>query len=463
MQTSTVSKKTPGCGHRITDSRSVAALAMFQMEEEGKWSEAALHGLLEKASLTKRDSAFAARLLYGTVQNGLLLDWYMRKFSVLRLKKIQPRVRACLRLGLYELIMLDKVPGHAAVNETVKLVKTLCHANDRTAAFVNAVMRSASKAVEENTLPKLDCPDKESYYSLRYSHPEWLVREFSKEYGVKTAGKICEANNEYAPVSVRVNLLKTTPEKAQKELEDAGVKVVPHGKIPEILLCSGGDIASLRLFKDGEITVQDAASVVTVSAADPKPGMLVLDCCAAPGGKSFLMAERMKNEGRVISCDIYGKKLDKIKKGAERLGLTIIETGLRDASVPESGLAGIADVVLCDVPCSGFGIIRKKPEIRFRRQEDAEKLPGLQRRILENCAGYVKPGGTLVYSTCTILRRENEETVQAFLSENPEFRLQKWSHPVFGETDGMVTLLTPVHGTDGFFISRLRRLENRDL
>ncbi len=458
MQTSTGPEKNNGTGLR--NARMVAALAMIRMEEEGKWSEAALHGLLEDSFLSKRDSAFAAKLLYGTVQNGMLLDWYMRKFSVLRLKKIEPRVRVCMRIGLYEIIML-KVPGHAAVNETVKLVKALCRVNGKVTAFVNAVMRSASKAAEGNALPKLDCPDKESYYSLRYSHPEWLVREFSKEYGTKTAGKICEANNGYAPVPVRVNLLKTTLEEAKKELEDEGINAVPHGKVPEILLCSGGDVTSLRLFRAGEITVQDAASAVAVSALGVKPGMLVLDCCAAPGGKSFLIAEKMKNEGRVISCDIYGKKLEKIKEGAERLGLTIIETELRDASVRVSAFEGKADAVICDVPCSGFGIIRKKPEIRFRKKEDADKLPDIQKKILRNCSGYVKPGGVLVYSTCTILRKENEENVRAFLRGNPEFKLEKWGHPVFGETDGMITLLTPVHGTDGFFISKMRRSGNK--
>ncbi len=451
MHTSTVPEKAS------VSPRGAALKALLMMEEEGAWSDAALHKVLRSASLSKRDSAFASKLLYGTVQNKLFIDWYLRKFSKLRLKKIQPRVRCCLELGLYELIMLDKVPGHAAVNETVKLVKTVCHANGRAAAFANAVMRNASKSVDEGALPRLDCPDKESYYSLRYSHPEWLVRELSKQYGAKLTGKICEAGNEYAPTSVRVNLLKTDTGKAKAELEGLGFGVAPHESFGEILLCSGGDVSSTRLFKSGEITVQDAASVVAAAAADPKPGMFVLDCCAAPGGKSFLIAERMENVGRVVSCDVYEHRLEKIRKGAERLGISIIETELQDAAKEREEWLEKADIVFCDVPCSGFGIIRKKPEIRYRAEGDAIKLPELQKEILKNCAKYVKPGGTLVYSTCTILQRENEDIVKAFIKENTGFEFQRWGHPVFGETDGMVTLLTPVHGTDGFFIAKLRK------
>jgi len=319
-------------------------------------------------------------------------------------------------------------------------------------------MRSAAKAVESGTLPRLDCPDKESYYSLQYSHPEWLVRELSREYGVKLTGEICKANNKYAPISVRVNLMKTAPEPIIKELEMAGIAVTRHEKIPEILLCSGGDVTLLPAFRDGKITVQDAAGVVAVAAASPEAGMLVLDCCAAPGGKSFLMAEKMRDTGRIVSCDIYPRKLERIKEGAGRLGLTIIEPVLQDAHEPRGEWLGAADVVLCDAPCSGFGIIRKKPEIRYRDKDEAAGLPELQLSILSNCAKYVRPGGTLVYSTCTILPRENGDVVKRFLFENPNFSPEAWEHPVCGRADdGMITLLTPVHNTDGFFIAKMRK------
>ena len=198
--------------------REVAAFSLFSMAEEGAWSDGALHHYLSRAGLDGRDAALAARLTYGTVQNELLLDWYLRRFSSLRLKKIAPRVLACLRMGLYQLILMDKIPAHAAVAETVSLVRHYCHANDRTVSFANAVMRKAAEAVEKNALPRLDCPDKESYYALRYSHPEWLVRLLSEQFGQKLTERICQADNADTPVSVRVNTLKVTPEDAKAEL-----------------------------------------------------------------------------------------------------------------------------------------------------------------------------------------------------------------------------------------------------
>ena len=207
--------------------REVAAFSLFSMAEEGAWSDGALHHYLSRAGLDGRDAALAARLTYGTVQNELLLDWYLRSFSSLRLKKIAPRVLACLRMGLYQLILMDKIPAHAAVAETVSLVRHYCHANDRTVSFANAVMRKAAEAVEKNALPRLDCPDKESYYALRYSHPEWLVRLLSEQFGQKLTERICQADNADTPVSVRVNRMKTTPDEAKAELERAGMTVTP--------------------------------------------------------------------------------------------------------------------------------------------------------------------------------------------------------------------------------------------
>ena len=438
--------------------REAAAFTLFSMTEEAAWSDGALHHYLARAGLTGRDAALASRLVYGTVQNQMLLDWYLRRFSSVRLGKIAPRVLICLRMGLYQLILLDKIPAHAAVDETVALVRRHCHANDRTVSFVNAVLRRAAQAVQEDALPALDCPDKESYYALRYSHPEWLVRLWSKQFGRKMAERICRADNADTPVSVRVNTLRTTPEQAAQELEAAGLTVAPHRAFAEILLCSGGDVAALPAFAAGRVTVQAAASALAAAAADPHPGDRVLDCCAAPGGKSFAMAERMRGEGQVLSCDIYAHKLERIRAGADRMGLSNVQTVLQDAAASRAEWVQQADVVLCDVPCSGLGIIRKKPEIRYKNPAELENLPALQAKILRNCAQYVRPGGTLVYSTCTILQRENEDVVRAFLAEHTDFAAAPWSHPVCGaREDGMVTLLPPLHDTDGFFIAKLHR------
>lgn len=442
---------------RPKTAREVAAFSLFSMQEEGAWSDGALHEYLERAALSARDAALAARLVYGTIQNETLCDFYLRRYSSLRLKKIAPRVLIVMRMAMYQLAFLDRIPPHAAVSESVSLIKSYGHANPKTVSFANAVLRQAAHAVQNDSLPQLDCPDKESYYALRYSHPEWLVRAWSKQFGQKTAGEICKANNADTPISVRVNLQKVTPAAAMEELKSAGFSVDIHQSISQILLVQGGDIAKTDAFRGGRITVQDAASLVCADVVGATQGATVLDCCAAPGGKSFAIAESMGDTGSVIACDIYAHKLEKIAEGALRLGLQNIETVLQDAGEFRIEFDACADFVLCDVPCSGFGIIRKKPEIRWKRDEETENLPSLQAKILQNASRYVKPGGVLVYSTCTILARENEAVVQAFLEQNADFSLLPWAHPVCGETHGMQTLLPCTHETDGFFIAKMRK------
>lgn len=439
--------------------REVAAFTLFSMEEDGAWSDGALHHYLDRAELAPRDRALATRLAYGVVQNRILCDWYLRQFSKVRLSKIAPRVHICLQLGIYQLALTDRIPAHAAVAETVTLIRNYAHANERTVGFANGVLRAVAQAVQENRLPRLNCPDKESFYSLHYSHSEWLVRLLSAQYGQKETAAILAANNAAAPVSIRVNRLRSTREAVLERLAADGFSVQPHPTAEAMILAESGDIASHPLFEEGIVTIQDTASAVCVELLDPQPGTFVLDCCAAPGGKTFYIAERMRNQGTLISCDIYEHKLEKIQAGAQRLGLSIVQPTLQDAAQFRAEWAGKADFVLCDVPCSGMGIIRKKPEIRYKDAQEIEGLPAIQKSILENCAQYVKPGGTLVYSTCTILERENQAVVQAFLAEHPEFEAESVSHPVFGTAEsGMITLLPSIHNTDGFFIAKLRRL-----
>lgn len=439
--------------------REVAAFTLFSMEEDGAWSDGALHHYLDRAGLAPRDRALATRLAYGVVQNRMLCDWYLRQFSKVRLSKIAPRVHICLQLGIYQLALTDRIPAHAAVAETVTLIRNYAHANDRTVGFANGVLRAVAQAVEENRLPRLNCPDKESFYSLRYSHPEWLVRLLSAQYGQKETAAILAANNAAAPVSIRVNRLRSTREAVLERLSADEFSVQPHPTAEAIILAESGDIASHPLFAEGIVTIQDTASAVCVELLDPQPGTFVLDCCAAPGGKTFYIAERMRNQGTLISCDIYEHKLEKIQAGAQRLGLSIVQPTLQDAAQFRAEWAGKADSVLCDVPCSGMGIIRKKPEIRYKDAQEIQELPAIQKSILENCAQYVKPGGTLVYSTCTILERENQAVVQEFLTQHAEFQAEPISHPVFGTSEsGMITLLPSIHNTDGFFIAKLRRL-----
>ena len=444
---------------RPRTAREVAAFTLFSMVEDGAWSDGALHYYLQRAELSLRDRALATRLAYGVVQNELLCDWYLRQFSKLRLSKIAPRVRICLRLGIYQLILSDRIPAHAAVDETVALIRHYGHANDRAVGFANGILRTVAQAVADNTLPRLNCPDKESFYSLRYSHPEWLVRRLTAQYGQKETAKLLEANNQIAPVSIRVNQLRIQPQEALARLVADGFSVRQHPMVPSILLAESGDIAAHPLFIQGAVTIQDTASAVCVEVLDPQPNTFVLDCCAAPGGKTFYIAERMNNCGTLISCDIYAHKLEKIQQGADRLGLSIVQPTLQDAAQYRPEWQGRADFVLCDVPCSGMGIIRKKPEIRYKNADELDNLPEIQQNILENCARYVRPGGTLVYSTCTILQAENQAVVHAFLQNHPNFEAVPIAHPIFGQADdGMITLLPSVHNTDGFFFAKLRRI-----
>lgn len=437
--------------------REVAVFTLFSIAEEGAWSEGALHHYLQLAQLSNRDAALAAKLAYGTIQNRFMCDFYIRKYSKIRLAKIKPRVLEIMRMGVYQLTMLDRIPVHAGVSETIKLIRKHAKADERTVGFANGVLRAIAKAKEENKLPNPDCPDKESYYSLRYTHPEWLVKTLVSQYGQKETQKILQSNNENTPISVRVNLIKTTLNEVKQSLQNDGFTVENHPTMQNILLCSGGDIARNTLFLDGKITVQDSASAVCVEVLSPKPDMKIIDCCSAPGGKTFYIAEKMRNTGKLISCDIYAHKLEKIKEGANRLGFSIIQTCLADGQIFKPELEKWADAVLCDVPCSGLGIIRKKPEIRFKTDEELCELPKIQSSILKNCVNYVKAGGVIVYSTCTILKRENEDIINAFLKENKDFTLEPFSHPVCGETNGMITLLPHINNTDGFFIAKLRR------
>lgn len=439
------------------NAREVAAFTLFDMLEKGAWSEGALHHYLKLSGLLGRDAALAARLAYGTLQNRSMCDFYIRKYSKIRLAKIKPRVLELMRMGVYQLTMLDKIPAHAATSETVNLIRKYAKADERAIGFANGVLRSIARDKENNKLPHPDCPDKESYYALKYTHPEWLMRKLSEQYGQKESQQIAQANNEIAPISVRINSEKTTKDEVYNSLIEDGFTAEYHPTMNNILLCNGGDIAKNKLFIEGKITVQDAASAAAVEVLQPKPNMNIIDCCAAPGGKTFYIAEKMQNKGKLISCDIYEHKLKKIEEGAKRLGFSCIETRLANSENYQSELEKWADLVMCDVPCSGLGIIRKKPEIRFKTNEELAGLPKIQLSILKNCSNYVRIGGAIVYSTCTILQRENQDVVNEFLKENNNFVLEPFNHPVCGQTDGMITLLPNLHKTDGFFIAKLRR------
>ncbi len=440
------------------DARDVAMLTLNACQrQEGGWSDGVLKKQLSAAGLDSRDSALATQLCFGVLQNQILLDFYLSKFSNIPLKRMEGKVVQILRLGAYQMLFLDKIPPSAAVNRAVEQTRAHCK-NPRAAGMVNGILRSLSRS--SGALPTIPQRDPVSYLSTLYSHPEWLVKEFLLTLGTEETARLLAADNSQPVMAVMVNTAKTTQEELAALLEGAGVSVQPHPWLEDCLLLSKtGDLERLDAFQRGLFHVQDPASRMAVLAADPRPGTRVLDCCAAPGGKSFAAAIRMENRGEVISCDLHPHKKRLIQAGADRLGLNIISPMTADGREfrPEWGEA--FDRVLVDAPCSGLGVIRKKPDIRYKDPAPLAGLPAVQSAILDNGARYVRPGGVLLYSTCTLLRRENEEVVQGFLSAHPDFRAEAFTlpGPVGTVRAGMVTLWPHRHGTDGFFICRLRK------
>ncbi len=423
--------------------REAALRGLLACRKNGAWSEGVLKDLLK--DMDRREAAFASRLCYGVLQNRLLLGYWLRPFIR---GKLQPVVEELLYMAVYQITMMDKVPHSAAVNEAVELGKK--YANPQAAKVINGILRSFLRAMP---------PAEPTDLSVRYSHPEELVELLRDSVGERIED-LLRSHNDTPPTVLQVNALQTTPKNLLAELEGLGAEAEVHPWLEGCLtLRSGGSIDGLEAFRKGDFYVQDAAARLAVYAAGIQPGQRVLDCCAAPGGKSFAAAIAMKNQGELISCDIHDHKLRLIEKGAQRLGISILTTRLQDASKAVPEWKASMDVVIADVPCSGLGTIRKKPDIRYKDLKQTERLPELQQRILHQQGNYVKPGGVLLFSTCTVLKRENEAVAEAFLRQHPEFSLEAVTFPEGSgiPTGAMTTLLPCDHGTDGFFICKFRR------
>lgn len=441
------------------DAREVALLTLNACQRQGGWSDGVLKKQLAAAQLDNRDAALATQLCFGVVQNQLLLDFYLAGFSNIPLKRMEGKVVQALRLGAYQLLFLDKIPHSAAVNSSVDLVKRHCK-NQRAAGMANAVLRSLERSLDN--LPVIPNSDMVHYLSVLYSHPEWLVKEYLLTLNEEETTALLAAHNSQPPMTVMVNTTKVTQEALMGELTACGVEVQLHPWLNNCLQLSGtGNLERLRCFQEGWFYVQDPASRLAVQAMAPEAGERVLDCCAAPGGKSFACAIAMENRGEIISCDLHPHKKKLIQAGADRLGLSCIVPHTVDARTFREEWEGAFDKVLVDAPCSGLGVIRKKPDIRFKAPEQLDALPAIQKDILSNACRYVKAGGVLMYSTCTVRKGENEDVVRAFLEEHPEFCTESFTlSGSAGACDaGMVTLWPHRHDTDGFFICKMRKKE----
>ena len=433
--------------------RETALNALIACRKEGAWSNSVLKDYIRRDRLDSRDAALATRLCYGVVQNRGKLDFYLQQLLTGKLRDLHPVVRDILHLGLYQIYELDKIPESAAVNEAVVLTKKYSR-NPKASSMVNGVLRNAVRTKGQLKEPVS--------YADKYSHPDELISLLKANLPKGKLEPMLMANNAAPQTVVQVNTLRITADDLKERLEGEGVAVQPHGWMENAFVVSGtGNLENLPSFRDGLYYVQDPAAKLTALCAQlpADRDIKVLDCCAAPGGKSFASAIAMGGRGQITSCDVHAHKVPLIENGAARLGLHNIAARQQDATVFCPDWEEAMDCVIADVPCSGLGIIRKKPDIRYKDLSELEGLPELQLQILRNQARYVKKGGVLMYATCTILRRENEDVVRAFLEERKDFYTEPLMLPdVFPENEtGMLTLIPGEYDTDGFFICRLRR------
>ncbi len=438
--------------------RETAMKVLLAVHENGAYANIALAEALRKARLNEMDRRFATELVYGAVKAGGTLDWIVRRYTNRPLRKMTPYVRSILRLGIFQLFFLDRVPPSAVCNESTELAKKYGHAG--TGKFVNAVLRAAAR---DPGKARVSEDDESAYLAIQFQHPKWLVSRWLKMFGREETEQLCVFDNAAAVLSLRTNLLRITRDELVERLRMEGAKVVLSKWAPEGILCpthaSLNDSASLR---EGLFQVQDESSMQVAHVLDPQPGEFVIDMCSAPGGKTTHLAERMKNQGRILALDIYDTKLARVEENAKRLGISIIETKRLDARGAGDAYPQKADRVLADVPCSGFGVLRRRPDARWRKtEEEIMKLPMLQSEILESAARAVKPGGVLVYSTCTIEPAENEEVVRSFLRSHAEFSLNVTGKylPLKPSASDMVQFYPQRDRVDGFFIARLMRKE----
>ncbi len=431
--------------------RKLALSMLLEYESMGKYINLSLSSHKTDA-LTGEERGFLTALLYTTVEHKITYDYYIAALSGRPADKVSDRARNILRLGLCQLIHMDRIPDFAAVNETVKLA-----GNSGERSFVNGILRRAVR--EKDSLPLPDREKKLSrYLSVKYSFPHHTVKRFMEILGDDGAEALLRHYSEIPPTDITVNTMKISVAEYIKKLNDDGIHAHPSAFSPMSVRIEGSvDPRRLPGYSDGEFFVQDASCAAAITALSPKSGECVVDVCAAPGGKSFASMLLMNGIGDAYAFDLHESKLSLISDGGERLGFSSIYVAARDARSPDESLIGKADKVICDVPCSGLGVLAKKPDLRYKSEESIDALPKLQLEILEASARYLKTGGRLLYSTCTLEPGENEGVLAEFLAAHPEYHTVPFDIGAEHAERGMVTLLPHIHGTDGFFISIIEK------
>ena len=444
---------------RQVNEREIVLAVLMEITENGAYSHKILGEVLSKYQyLEKKERAFITRVTEGTLEHLIEIDYILDQFSKVKVKKMKPVIRNILRSGVYQLKYMDSVPDHAVCSEAVKLAVRKGFSGLK--GYVNGVLRSVARGLDT-----LDYPQEGiEALSIQYSIPTWILRLWEKSYGEEVTRTMAADFLKERPVTIRCCQNKVTPEQLKKELEQEGVTVQEHPYLPYAFFISGYDyLRALTSFREGLFQVQDVSSMLVAEIADPQKGDYVIDMCAAPGGKSLHVADKMGDYGTVDARDISQYKVDMIEENIHRTDCINVQAHVMDATVFDVDSELKADVVLADVPCSGYGVIGKKPEIKYRvTAQKQEEIVILQRTILDNAAEYVKPGGVLVFSTCTIAKEENEENMLWFMNNHP-FKLESIDpylpEELHSETTalGYLQLLPGVHKTDGFFIAKFRR------
>ena len=418
--------------------RKLAVNILTKIEKDNAYSNLTLSAYFKENEISAEEKAFVTALVYGVLDRKITLDYVLSRFMKTPIKKTAPFTLNTLRTALYQIMYMDKIPESAAVNEAVKLIKK--SSENRNQGFVNAVLREVLR--QDNLLPEGN--DIQSL-SVRYSAPVWLVETFLKDYGEQTTIALLEESLKKPPFTLKVNTLKTTTQKLKESLEKSGVAVCETEHTDALILLKGIDLLKNSDFKNGHFHIEDMASQKAISVLSPKKGERVLDICAAPGGKTFTMAEIMQNEGEIIACDLYEQRVSLIADGADRLGIDIIKPCVADATEYNEKLS-LFDAVLCDVPCSGLGVIRRKPDIKYNAAADFTELEAIQRKILRNAVKYLKKDGRILYSTCTLRKAENENMIKDFLAENKDYSLITEQ-----------TLMPHINNTDGFYYALIEK------
>lgn len=424
--------------------RKTAYLTLMDVESRKAYSNIALNRQI--AANRPQSQAFVRELVYGVLENKMLLDYYIDNLVSSGADSLKISDKTVLRMGIYQLSYMESVPEYAAVNESVVLAKRYCKGRD---GFVNGVLRNYLNRKYSIKLPDRS-EDLIKYFSIKYSCLPWIIELWMEQYTVEFVEQMLKAGNETPDMTIRLNWLKVMKEDLIKQLQVRGFAVEKGELCDNALHVKGSGLLDNELYKHGLYSVQDESSLLTAEKLNPQKGDLIMDVCAAPGGKTMAIAERMNNTGTIIASDIYRRKLDIIDKEAKRLGVTNVETRSWDASRVDSSMIEKADRVLVDVPCSGLGVIRRKPEIKYKQKtEEMELLPKKQLAILSASSKYVKPGGTLLYSTCTINPYENQRVIIEFMKKNPAFKKEE-----------MLQLMPHVNGTDGFFICVMKKSDS---